>query len=103
VSRYQKGKTKLDFTEAETVSGSGKSAPRFRQITTLAPHQSFFTGRVPFLPPNQQCQSTEGTTTTTKIKKISSNNTTEMISSDYSSTAKSMQIQYYKLLQKTFQ
>ena len=52
----------------ETVSGSGiswaicKSAPRSRQITTPAPHQSiFFTGRMPFLPPNQQRQSTEGT------------------------------------------
>ena len=51
----------------ETVSGSGiswatcKSAPRSRQITTPAPHHSkFFTGRMPFLPPNQQCQSTEG-------------------------------------------
>ena len=43
----------------ETVSGSGiswaicKSAPRSRQITTSAPHRSvFFTGRMPFLPPN---------------------------------------------------
>jgi len=51
----------------ETVSGNGirwaicKSAPRSRQITTPAPHSSvFFTGRMPFLPPNQQCQSTEG-------------------------------------------
>ena len=51
----------------ETVSGSGvswaicKSAPHSRQITTPAPHQSvFFTGRIPFLPPNQQRQSTEG-------------------------------------------
>ena len=65
VSRYQKGKTNLDFTGA-TVSGSGiswaicKSAPRSRQITTPAPHPLFFTGRIPFLPPNQQCQSTEG-------------------------------------------
>jgi len=25
-----------------------------------APHHSFFTGRMPFLPPNQQRQSTEG-------------------------------------------
>jgi len=25
------------------------------------PPLSFFTGRMPFLPPNQQCQSTEGT------------------------------------------
>jgi len=52
----------------ETVSGSGiswaicKSAPHSRRITTPAPHHSvFFTGRMPFLPPNQQRQSTEGT------------------------------------------
>jgi len=37
-----------------------KSAPRSRQITTPAPHCSVFTGRMPFLPPNQQRQSTEG-------------------------------------------
>ena len=49
----------------ETMSGSGirwaicKSAPRSRQI----PHQhptAVFTGWMPFLPPNQQRQSTEG-------------------------------------------
>ena len=46
----------------ETVSGSGicwaicKSAPCSRQIIIV----QFFTGRVPFLPPNQQHQSTEG-------------------------------------------
>jgi len=51
----------------ETVSGSGiswarcKSAPCSRQITTPAPHHSVFTGQLPFLPPNQQRQSTEGT------------------------------------------
>ena len=51
----------------ETVSGSGiswaicKSAPCSRQTTTPAPTQ-FFTGRMPFLPPNQQRQSTEGKT-----------------------------------------
>jgi len=70
VSRYQKGKTrkgktKLDLLEQEIVSSSGicwaicKSAPHPRQ-----PHQhpttQFFTGWMPFLPPNQQCQSTEG-------------------------------------------
>ena len=49
------------------MSGSGiswaicKSAPRSRQITTPTPHHSVFTGRMPFLPPNQQRQSTEGT------------------------------------------
>ena len=37
-----------------------KSAPRSRQITMPAPHHSVFTGRMPFLPPNQQRQSTEG-------------------------------------------
>ena len=51
----------------ETVSGSGiswaicKSAPRSRWITMPAPHHSVSTGRMPFLPRNQQCQSTEGT------------------------------------------
>jgi len=51
----------------ETLSSSGiswaicKSAPRSRQITTPAPHHSVFRGRMPFLPPNQQHQSTEGT------------------------------------------
>jgi len=39
-----------------------QSAPRSRQITMPAPHHSFFTGRMLFLPPkpNQQYQSTEG-------------------------------------------
>jgi len=77
VGWYQKGKTNLDFTEArdsewhwillkqETVSGIVinwaicKSAPCSRQTTTPAPHHSVFTGRMPFLPPNQQRQSTE--------------------------------------------
>ena len=52
--------------EQETVSGSGiswtmcKSAPCSRQITMPAPTTQFFTGRMPFLPPNQHCQSTKG-------------------------------------------
>ena len=51
----------------ETVSGSGiswaicKSAPRSRQITMPAPHHSVFYRLDALLPPNQQCQSTEGT------------------------------------------
>jgi len=50
----------------ETVSGSGiswaicKSAPRSIQTTMPAPHRSVFTGQMPFLPPNQQRQSTAG-------------------------------------------
>ena len=70
VSRYQKGKnqegkTNLDLLEQETVSGSGicwaicKSAPHPRQ-PRQNPTTQFFTGRMPFLPPNQQRQSTEG-------------------------------------------
>jgi len=44
----------------DIVSGSGiswaicKSAPRFWEITTPTPHHSVFTGRAPFLPPNQR-------------------------------------------------
>jgi len=52
----------------ETVSGNGiswaicKSASRSRQIMHAStPPLKFFTGRMPFLPPNQQRQSTEGT------------------------------------------
>ena len=55
------------------MSGSGisraifKSAPRSRQITMPAPHHSVFTDRMPFLPPNQQRQSTEGKFTEGKL------------------------------------
>jgi len=37
-----------------------QSAPHSRPITTPSPHHSIFTGRMLFLMPNQQCQSTEG-------------------------------------------
>jgi len=56
----------------QTVSGSGiswaicKSASCSRQINMPAPHHSVFTGWMPFLPPNQQRQSTEGVTCATK-------------------------------------
>jgi len=39
-----------------------QSAPRSRQITTPTSHHSTFAGRMLFLMPNQQCQSTEGST-----------------------------------------
>ena len=60
------GKTNLDLLEQEIVSGSGiswaicKSVPCSRQITMPAPTIQFFTGRMLFLPSNQQRQSTEG-------------------------------------------
>ena len=71
VNRYRKGKnqeskTNLDLLKQEIVSGSGicwaicKSAPHPRQ-PRQHPTTQFFTGRMPFLPPNQLRQSTEGT------------------------------------------
>jgi len=39
-----------------------QSARRSRQITTTTPHHSISTGRMLFLTPHQQCQSTEGIT-----------------------------------------
>ena len=66
VSRYQKGKPIWILLKQYTVSGSGiswaicKSAPCCRQTTTPAPTTQFFTGWMPFLPPNQEHQSTEG-------------------------------------------
>ena len=63
VSRYQKGKTNLDFTEARDSEWQWH-----QQVCTSlqtdnhasTPPLSFFTGRMPFLQPNQQRQSTEG-------------------------------------------
>jgi len=68
VSQYQKGKTNLDFTEARDSGGSGISWAIMQVCTSLQtdnhtstpPLLCFFTGRMPFLPPNQQRQSTEG-------------------------------------------
>jgi len=68
VSQYQKDETSLDLNEARDNGVLGwqwhqltickQSAARFRQITTPTPHHSIFTGWMPFLPPNQQHQST---------------------------------------------
>jgi len=64
VSRYQKGKTNLNFTEARDSewqwhqlgrNGSLHLSPDIHQHPTT----QFFTGRMPFLQPNQQRQSTE--------------------------------------------
>ena len=64
VSWYQKGKTSLDLHEAGDHSGISwtickQSAPHSRQVTTPTRHRSIFTGRMLYLMPNQQCQSTE--------------------------------------------
>jgi len=67
VSRYQKDKTNLDFTGARDSEWQWHQLGHMQVCTSLQTENhastsplSFFTGRMPFLPPNQQCQSTEG-------------------------------------------
>jgi len=67
VSRYQKGKTNLDFTEARDSEWQWHQLGHMQVCTALhtdnhasTPPLSSLTGRMPFLPPNQQRQSTEG-------------------------------------------
>jgi len=67
VSRYQKGETYLDFTEARDSEWQWHQLGHMQVCTSLqtdnhasTPPLKFFTGRMPFLPPNQQHQSTEG-------------------------------------------
>jgi len=64
VSRYQKGKTNLDFTEARESGWQWHQLGHMQVFTSLQADNhattQLFTGRMPFLPPNQQCQSTEG-------------------------------------------
>jgi len=68
VSQYQKGKTNLDFTEARDSEWQWHQLGHMQVCTSLhtdnhahTPLPRFFTGRMPFLSPNQQRQSTEGT------------------------------------------
>ena len=63
VSRYQKGKTNLDFSEARDSEWQWQVAaagPYASLHLAPATNNSVFTGRVPVLPPNRQCQGTEG-------------------------------------------
>jgi len=69
VSRYQKGKTNLDFTEARDSEWQWHQLGHMEVCISLqtdnhaSTQHSVFTGRMPFLPPNQQRQSTEGSQT----------------------------------------
>jgi len=65
VSQYQKGKTNLDFTEARDSEWQWPQLGHMQVCTSLQTDNhastrppSFFTGRMPFLPPSQQRQST---------------------------------------------
>jgi len=67
VSRYQKGKTNLDFTEVRDSEWQWHQLDHMQVCTSLQADNyastqslSFFTDQMPFLPPNQQRQSTEG-------------------------------------------
>jgi len=71
VSQYhstKEVKTNLDFTEARDSEWQWHQLGHMQARTLLqtdnhasTPPFSFFTGRMPFLPPNQQRRSTEGT------------------------------------------
>ena len=68
VSRYQKGKPDLDFTEARDSQWQWHQLGHTQVCNSLqtdnhasTPPLSFFTSRMPFLPSNQQRQSIEGT------------------------------------------
>ena len=67
VSRYPKGKTNLDFTGARDSEWQWHQLGHMQVCTSLqtdnhatTPPLRFFTGRMPFLPPNQQRQSIVG-------------------------------------------
>jgi len=67
VSQNQKGKTNLDFAGARDSEWPWHQLGHMQVCTSLqtdnhanTPPLSFFTGRMPFLPRNQQRQSTEG-------------------------------------------
>jgi len=69
VSRYQKGETNLDFTEARD-NGSGiswaicKSAPHSRQITMPAPTLVFLQARCPSCRPTNSIKALKGNQST---------------------------------------
>jgi len=77
VSQYQKGKTNLDFTEARESEWQWHQLGHMQVCTSLqtdnhasTPPLSFFTCPMPFLPPNQQRQSTEGKATDNMRRKF---------------------------------
>jgi len=74
-SQCQKGRTNRDFTEARDSEWQWHQLGSMQVCTSLQtdnhastpPLTQIFTGRMPFLPPNQQRQSTEGTCTSSDI------------------------------------
>jgi len=69
VSLYQKGKTNLDLTEARDSEWQWHQLGHMQVCTLLqtdnhasTPPLSFFTGRMPLLPPNQSINALKGFT-----------------------------------------
>jgi len=66
VSWYQKGKINPDYTKARDSEWQWHQLGHMKVCTSLqtdnhaSTHTQFFTGLMPFLPPNQQHQSIEG-------------------------------------------
>ena len=77
MSRYQKGKTNLDFTEARDREWQWHQLCHMQVCTSLqtdnhaSTHHSVFTGQMPFLPPNLQRHSTQGSKQVSIIYKCS--------------------------------
>jgi len=75
VSRYQKGKINLDFTEARDSEWDWHQLGRMQVCTSFQADNHASTlmlsilQAMPFLPPNQQRQSTEGKANKKKDKK----------------------------------
>jgi len=81
VSRFQKGKTNLDFTDARDGEWQWHQLGHMQVCTSLQTDNhastaplSFFTGRMPFLPPNQQRQSTKGSLCPQQVRNKSTTN-----------------------------
>ena len=78
VSRYQKGKTNLDFTEARDSEWQWHPLDHMQVCMHLAPDRlpsqhpntELFTGQMPFLMPNQLHQSTEGIRQSTELRTL---------------------------------
>jgi len=73
----QKGKTNVDFTEARDSEWQWHQLGDMQVCISLQTDNhantsllKFLTGRMPLLPPNQQCQSTEGTVSRSTTKKL---------------------------------
>ena len=86
MSQYQKGKTNLDFAEARDSGWQWHQLGHMQVCTSLQtdnhtstpPLFMFFTGRMPFLPPNQQRQSTDDPLTTHEIENVAVESWIEM-------------------------